>query len=573
MPGMGLTIGAMEDPPVPPLTSDAVTVTRPVEATEARRPARGRAAVPGQIGGRGGPGTSFRGSARVPLRGVAVVRYRGIAAVTEATTLINGELRRELTRLDAVLFLISAMVVVDTIGAIAAGGPQVFTWLVILFLTFFVPSGLACAELGAAIPEEGGAYVWVRTAFGRFTGALTSLFYWASTPLWLGGSVTIIAISVVRGFLVSLPVPGMVAFGLAFIGLATAAAVVPLRYGKWIPNSGAYAQILLLSFFTLSVVLYGFRHGVHGLAPGGFLPTRAVFIGVVPVLLFSFVGVELPSAAGGEMRNPRRDIPTAIGRAGVALMIMYCVPVLAVLLVLPAEQITSLHGLIDTMKAVFTVYGGSVGPDGTTTLSGAGLVLGWAGAVVFLWVLLASGTAWIMGASRTQAAACLDGAGPKVLGRVSPRTGVPVVMAVLTGVISIAAMLANVTITGGDAQRYFSAALTASIVLIVLAYLLIYPSFLVLRLRQPGLDRPFRVPGGLPVAWLVAGLGTVWSLLVSASLLWPGVGTAHPDALLPAGFAGERWQFEVLVLGPVLLVVLAVAGYFAVARVAGGSSR
>jgi amino acid transporter len=43
-------------------------------------------------------------------------------------------------------------------------------------------------ELGAAIPDEGGAYVWVRTAFGRFAGALTSLLSWAGTPMWLGGS-------------------------------------------------------------------------------------------------------------------------------------------------------------------------------------------------------------------------------------------------------------------------------------------------------------------------------------------------------------------------------------------------
>ena len=72
------------------------------------------------------------------------------------------KLRRVLGRLDTIFFLISAMVVVDTIGAIAVGGGQTFTWLVVLFVTFFIPSALASAELGAAIPEEGGAYVWVR---------------------------------------------------------------------------------------------------------------------------------------------------------------------------------------------------------------------------------------------------------------------------------------------------------------------------------------------------------------------------------------------------------------------------
>lgn len=103
--------------------------------------------------------------------------------------------RAKLRRLDTIFFLISAMVVVDTIGAIAIGGGQAFTWLVVLFVFFFIPSALASAELGAAIPDEGGAYDWVRMAFGRFAGALTSLLYWAGTPMWLGGSVTVVAMS------------------------------------------------------------------------------------------------------------------------------------------------------------------------------------------------------------------------------------------------------------------------------------------------------------------------------------------------------------------------------------------
>jgi glutamate:GABA antiporter len=66
------------------------------------------------------------------------------------------KLRRVLGRYDTIFFLISAMVV-DTIGAIAVGGDETFTWLAVLFVTFFIPSALASAELGAAIPEEGGA--------------------------------------------------------------------------------------------------------------------------------------------------------------------------------------------------------------------------------------------------------------------------------------------------------------------------------------------------------------------------------------------------------------------------------
>jgi amino acid transporter len=133
----------------------------------------------------------------------------------------RAKLRRELSRLDTIFFLISAMVVVDTIGAIAIGGGQAFTWLVVLFVFFFIPSALASAELGAAIPDEGGAYVWVRMAFGRFAGALTSLLYWAGTPMWLGGSVTVVAMSVYGRFFTDLSQPALYLFGTVFIGLAT----------------------------------------------------------------------------------------------------------------------------------------------------------------------------------------------------------------------------------------------------------------------------------------------------------------------------------------------------------------
>jgi hypothetical protein len=48
--------------------------------------------------------------------------------VLDAAAAGRGKLRRGLGRLDTVFFLISAMVVVDTIGAIAVGGGETFTW-------------------------------------------------------------------------------------------------------------------------------------------------------------------------------------------------------------------------------------------------------------------------------------------------------------------------------------------------------------------------------------------------------------------------------------------------------------
>ena len=475
-------------------------------------------------------------------------------------------LRRELGRFDTVLFMISAMVVVDTVGAIAIGGGEAVFWLVVLFVTFFVPSALISAELGAAIPEEGGAYVWVRMAFGRFAGALTSLLYWACTPMWLGGSVAVVAMAVVERFVGHLSRPGMVLFGALFVALATLGAVMPLRYGKWVPSSGALAQIALLLFFTATVALYGARHGVQGIGLADLAPSRGVFIAVVPVLLFSFVGVEMPTAAAGEMRDPRRDIPSAVLRAGIGLALMYGIPILAILIVLPTERVTSLTGLIDALATVLTVYGGDVSASGAVTLSGAGSWLGLLSAGVFVWVLLASGSAWIIGAGRTQAAACLDGAGPFALGHIDERTGVPVRMGLLSGGLALLTLVADLAVTGGDSQMYFSAALSVSIALFVLAYLLIYPAFIVLRRSHPEIARPFRAPGGSFGAWTLTALATGWSLLAVVCLLWPGFGTNRPDDHLPAGFAGRRAEFELLVLTPIALVLAACGLYFLLAR-------
>jgi amino acid transporter len=243
---------------------------------------------------------------------------------------------------------------------------------------------------------------------------------------------------------------------------------------------------------------------------------------------------------------------------------MYAIPILAVLLVLPAERISSLNGLVDAMKTVFTVYGGQVAVDGTATLDGAGSVIGGMCAIAFIWVLLASGSAWIMGAGRAQAAACLDGAGPAVLGRISERTGVPVVMGVVSGALALLTMVVDLWLTGGDGQKYFSAALTLAVALIVLAYLFIFPAFVRLRIKEPGLERPFLVPGGLPVAWGITIITTAWSLLAAVSLLWPGFGTSDPDAALPAGFASDRGTFEVLVVGPIVLLLLVYSTFYVV---------
>ena len=74
--------------------------------------------------------------------------------------------------------------------------------------------------------------------------------------------------------------------------------------------------------------------------------------------------------------------------------------------------------------------------------------------------------------------------------------------------------------------------------------------------------------GGLPIAWLVSIAATAWSLLATVCLVWPGLGLSEPDAALPAGFAGERLQFELLVLSPIVAVIALACVFHRLGRLA-----
>ena len=464
-------------------------------------------------------------------------------------------LRRELGRLDAICLLVTAIVAIDLIGAVANGGPQSLTWLAVVAALFFVPAGLVVAELGSAFPDEGGAYVWARRAFGRTVGAVTAWFYWFDTPVWLGGSLAILCVTVVDGLVIGLEGPARWAVALAFVWLVVAAAAAPVRRGKWLTASGALAQVLLLAAFTVTVLLYALDHGVHGVGAGGFVPGWAGLVAVAPVLVYGFLGFELPSSAAGEMRDPRRDVPAAIGRAGALTVLLYGIPILAILVVVPEERITSLSGFLDAIAAVFTVYGGEVRPDGTVALDGAGSVLAGLMAVCFVWTLVATGLAWVMASARSLAVAAIDGAAPSAFGRFSLRTGTPVTAVLLTGVLASATSIAAFAVAGDDGDRYFSVVLTVAIAL--------------LARRQPA-----RVPrargaapraartrcarsasrAARPGAWLASGLATGWCAWRSRSRSCPAWGRAIRTRALPAGFEGERLAFTACVAMPLLVL-------------------
>ena len=487
------------------------------------------------------------------------------------------KLRRHFGRFDMFFFLICTVVTLDTVGAVAANGAQGFTWLIFLGIFFLLPYALSIAELGSAFPQEGGPYVWTRLAFGRPLAAVNSVIYWISNPIWVGGTLTIVSFAALQEFFGFGGGDWKYVYSLVFIWFVIGAAIVSLQYGKWVPTAGAWARGVLLVFFAVTVIAYAAKHGVHGFGGHAFLPTYALFIAVVPVLIFNYAGMEVPSAASEEMTNPQRDVPFSVLWSGTATMFAYAIPILLILIVLPVSQVTGLTGFLDAIKATFTIYGGHVASDGTATLTGAGLVLGRIVAVVFIFALASAGTTWIMGSDRTEAIASVDGGGPRGPG--------PVLVAVRDAGRDERGLRAGSDSADDrrvpDHRRQFEQVLRGGARADDLHHHGLVPVHLPgageAAVLRPDVQRPYRVPGGMAGVWICTILPTFFALVATIFLLWPGLGVnwfgagGNPnDSLASLSFSGERLEYELSQFVPLAIVVLiGVVFYF----LGGGTRR
>ncbi len=478
--------------------------------------------------------------------------------VTEAdvTGAEPSVLRKSLGRLDIIFLAIGAVISIDTIAQIAAGGgAQAFTWAVVIAITFLFPYALVTAELGSTFREEGGPYVWVRLAFGRLAAAISTMLYWITNPIWMGGSLVFISAATFSAFVTPLE-EGSVQdylFKLVFIWLAIAVAVVGLQYGKLIVAAAAVLKVALIVVFSAAVGIYAVRNGIHGYAAGDFSPTVAGFLGVTPLLLFAFVGFEAPNGAAEEMRNPRRDVPIAVASSGTVAVLCYLIPIFGILAVVPSDQISGASGFLDAVTEVFSVFGPAATPMVTVT------------AVLFIFVILGQASAWMIASDRVQASASADGTFFRYFGKFSPRLGTPVRMNMLSGVIATVFTIAATELLQGSGASVFTVVLTVAVTTLLLSYLIIFPTVVRLRYRKPDADRPYRVPGGKWGLWISFGLIYAWVVLGAWVALFPGTleNLLGVDYDFLEVWGVDRTTFEVFTLGTLaFIVVLALVGYW-----------
>jgi glutamate:GABA antiporter len=485
----------------------------------------------------------------------------------------KSKLRRNFRRFDMLLFTVCALVGLDTLGAVSSKGPQAFFWLVVLAVVFLLPYALLMAEVGSAFTLEGGPYEWMKMAWGRVAGALGAMLYWVTNPIWVGGSLVLTATAAAqtnfgnlnRGQITlwhghSVYLLAFV-FGLAFIWGSIVVAIVSLDKGKWIPNAGAIGRFVVLGVFSVTVVIYAIKHGLsHTPSLGAYNPFNGgwsagitLALGVIPIILFNYVGFELQNGAAEEMVNAQRDVPVTVIRSGLISVVAYVIPIFGIIAVLPASQVSGLSGFMDSVGKVFTVYGPATG------------FMVKLATVLFILALMTSGAVWMIGSDRVAAIAAADGGAPRFFGVFSARFGTPVRVNVTSGIVStIFFVAATVVFTTGQAANLFLVVLFLATSTTLLSYLLIFPAVWKLRISHGHVHRPYRFPGGLRSLQAAVIVCTAFMALGSWVALFPGllenwVGGSY---VWSDNWSMSRFQFEAFTLGTLaVFLVVALIGY------------
>ena len=389
--------------------------------------------------------------------------------------------------LDMTLFTVCAILIIDQLAASAAIGVQSIFWWLITLLLFFIPYGLITAELGSTYPEEGGIYAWVRRAFGPSWAGRTAWLWWVNVAFWMP-SVYILFAGVLAKLLapeMTLTTKMLITLGLTW--LTVGINIITLDIGKWIPNIGAIFKVVIMLAIGIGGIAYALRHGVaNPFTLETLRPSWSVSLAFLPVIIYNYLGFELMSGAGDEMRNPARDVPRAIVASGATIAFLYVFATVGMLLALPAKDIGLIDGLIDTFRKIF-----GAGTAGTAMV----FILG----IMALYTFVANMVTWTIGANRSAAEAANRGDLPAIFAKLHPKFKTPTSSAVLGGAIGSAVLLVY-GMMATSAEDLFWTTFAFSSVVFLLPYFLLFLSFLKLRRIDADLPRPYRVPGGYGVA-------------------------------------------------------------------------
>jgi amino acid transporter len=424
------------------------------------------------------------------------------------------KLVKSLRRSDIVLFIVAAVIALDTIGTIASGGLENLFWGVFMVATFMIPFSMIFAETGGAFPQEGGPYQWVKFAYGRLFAGITSVLYWITNPIWLGGTLVLVANEAFNAYVFDLSTNSTLnwVFKLAFVWIAILLAIVSLKTGKIFVNVGAWAKLIVLMLLVGTTVVYGFKNGFQGIDLGGLSPSLGGFLAVAPVLAFAYVGFEAPNAASEEMFDAAKDTAPAIRRGASIAMLAYLLPVLAILLVIPADEVAGVDSFMGAVATVFSIYGSAA--NGLLTLT----------ALLLVYALLNQGSSWMIATDRIQAMAAADGTFFNgYFGEFNEKLGTPLRVNIMSGVMSTVFVVSATLLVEGDAAVLFSVVLLCAISTLLVSYLTIIPALMKLKRIYPDVPRSYQVPGGSRGFHILGSLVMAYIVIGSIVALFPGI--------------------------------------------------
>jgi amino acid transporter len=474
----------------------------------------------------------------------------------------KAKLHRVMRRWDIALFSACAIVALDAVAFTTAyGAGEAVTWLAITLVLFFVPYGLLNAEVASAFPAEGGLYVWCRMAFGRFGGGVGSVMYVLGQAIWVGGTSAAVTIGAINTFFFPdnpLNTTWSIIVGLVLTWICVGLSVIELKYGKWVGNVGTLLKTLLVIVFGIVVVAFLIKSGLpSGLAPASsYAPSSAGFLAIVGVLVFLWVGFELPGSASEEMVDPQKDVPKAILSSGFITAALYAVVIGGMLLVVPFEDLTAAAGFSD---AYDIAAGGVLG----SAADAVSYVIGVA--IILTYVLTAA--VWVQGPARMLSVAALDGSSPRALGRYG-KQGTPVNACILIGLVGSAMCIVIFEATSGSLSAFIGVMIALTTSMFVFVYLMLIAAIVRLRYTQPDVRRPYVVPGGKAGLWICAILAEFFCILTVVTLLWPGLvnNILGQSYSIVDNWGLSRARFEVYSLGSFVVMLLIGVVFWAIGR-------
>ena len=374
--------------------------------------------------------------------------------------------------------------------AVASFGPGLVLLLLVLTpLVWSLPVSLAMGELASALPREGGYVEWVRRAFGPFWAFQVG--WWS----WINSFVDVAVYPALFADYLRFWWPGMSPMGrwavvLAFVWILTALNLAGVRVAGWSAVALGALALVPMALFTAMAAARARHVPWQPFAAEGQGMLGGLGLGLA-VMMWNYSGWDTPTTCLGETRSP----VTAFRRAMRAAL-----PLIALGYVLPVGAALAAAGDWSAWKTGYwPVAAAGVGGPGLAGVVTFGALVSAAG--LFLSLLLTN--------SRLPFALAVAGQMPAVLARVHSRFGTP-----------WAAVILSSACYSAVAFWSFKELVVLDIWLYSVTLLLELAAFVALRLREPDLPRPWRVGGGAPGMWAVAGLPSAACLLAMATAGW-----------------------------------------------------